>query len=134
MAEAENSGYLSVFVTTAGGAIPLENAMVIISGRDIEDIIRFTDKSGKTERISLPAPSLLSSEAPGLSNPFYSYTVSVYKEGFYPQRTENVPVFPTVSATQAVNLIGVSEYDSDTLYPIGSTVTVKENPQVLDKE
>ncbi len=131
--DTQSNGYLTVFVTTAREAIPIENAMVRISGEGIEDIVRFTDKSGKTERVPLPAPAISSSEAPNIKTPFYTYQVSVYKEGFYTQRTENVPVFPTVSATQSVNLIGLSEYNSDTLFPMQSTVTVKDNPQVLDR-
>ena len=100
---------------------------------DMKDIVRFTDASGKTEKIPLPAPELQNSEAPMIRYPFYSYRVSVFKEGFYPQETENVPVFPEVTATQPVNLIGLSEYNGDALFPLGNLDTVKKNPQTLDK-
>ena len=44
-----------------------------------------------------------------------------------------MPVFPSVSATQLINLIGLSEYNSDTVLPFESLLTVEENPQVLDR-
>ena len=133
MPDSQDNGYLTVFVTSAASSIPIEGALVRISGDGIEDVVRFTDKSGKTEKITLPSPPMANSEAPGQQNPFTSYRISVFKEGFYTQQTQNVPVFPSVSATQPINLIGLSEYNSDTVLPFESLLTVEENPQVLDR-
>ncbi|MBP3437670.1 MAG: hypothetical protein J6K61_07195 [Clostridia bacterium] len=125
-------GFLTVFVTSASTSIPIKNATVLIQREGMEDIVRFTDNSGKTEKIPLSAPLFSNSQEANIPNPFYSYRVSVYKTGFYPQLTQNVPVFPLVSATQSVNLIGLSEYNSGTVIPQENVVTVPGNPQVLD--
>ena len=80
-------GGLTVSVTVANRAIPIEGAKVTVS-RDTdsgEEIIRvmMTDASGNTERISLPAPPARNSLSPGNSNIYSKYNVRVEKDGYY---------------------------------------------------
>ena len=60
MAELNSYGYLIVKVSTASGAIPIENASVIVQGKDDnnqEILLSFlTNRDGITPRIMLPAP------------------------------------------------------------------------------
>ena len=124
-------GYLEVFVRTAGGSLPVEGARVLVSREGVESTVRFTNESGMTERMTLPAPALSESEAAGGKTPFYEYRVEVTRDGFYRQITERVPIFPGVIARQPINLIGLSEFDSDVLYPSEDLFTVRSDPQSL---
>ena len=129
---AEHIGYLQVFVRTAGESLPVKDALVLIEGNGTQRELR-TDRSGKTERIPLPAPPASNSITEGNTNPFALYRVTVKKEGFYTQMTKNVPIFAGVGSLQPVTLIGLAEYGSDTLNPGSSTSTVEEDPQVLNR-
>ena len=61
-------GYLTVRVSTAGGAIPLEGAAVNIRGGDIEESAIIyslvTNSDGITPTVSLPTPPRSASESP----------------------------------------------------------------------
>lgn len=127
---AENHGYLQVFVRTATGSLPVEGAAVTVTGNG-EARSLLTDRSGKTEVIPLPAPDVKGSLRAEGQNPFSLYRVQVEKEGFYPQTTENVPIFAGISSLQPILLIGLAEYGSESLYPQSSTDTVKDDPQAL---
>ena len=114
-----SNGYLIVRVTTARGAIPLEDALVSIRGGTAETsgVIRTlkTDSDGKTPRVSLPTPELSLSGAPGEVKPYATYNVDVFKEGFIPAFFHSVPVFPTVLSIQPAVLAPIPEstpYDS----------------------
>ena len=128
---AEPNGYLQVFVRTAGESLPVVGAHVRIEGAGTDRTLT-TDRSGRTERIALPAPPARNSLSAGQGAPFALYRVTVDKEGFYTQTTENVPVFAGVGSLQPITLIGLAEYGSDTLSPDSSTTTVPRDPQVLN--
>jgi len=106
-------GYMIVRVSTARGAIPLENAIVTVHNYDPEfeggsgDIIAVytTDRSGRTERFALPAPSKELSLTPGNGKSYETYNVSVTKEGFYQQYYMNVPIFEGITAIQNADMI-----------------------------
>ena len=127
----ENSptvGYLIVNVSTARGAIPLEDAAVTVTYDEPDNTSVFavmtTDMSGKSQKIELPAPSRELSEAPGNTKPYATYTVAVEKEGYYSVTNAGVPIFAGVTSIQPVEMIPLAEYNSDTVYPrIGRDVT-----------
>ena len=101
-------GSLTVSVTVANRAIPIEGAKVTVS-RDTdsgEEIIRvmMTDPSGNTERISLPAPPARNSLSPGNSNIYGKYNVRVEKDGYYKTENIGVPVFAGRTSIQPVAL------------------------------
>lgn len=126
-------GQLTILVTTARGSIPIPDATVRITGTHTEEQVRFTDRDGRTDTITLPAPPPENSESASLSDPFFDYRVSVYKPGFYRHVVENVPIFPGVVSFQSVDLIGLSEAAPDLSAPKDSTTTVPDDPQVLNK-
>ncbi len=105
------SGYITVAVKTAGGALPVENAVVTV--RDENDNILyavFTDRSGKTARLTVPAPPKANSGTPNTNlPPFYKYTVDTDKQGFVSVRNLNVPVYPGINSIQPVELLPLPE-------------------------
>ena len=131
--ERENLGFLKIAVKTADGILPVADARVRITDNNGTEVILYTDKSGLTEKISLPAPGEGQSLSANGENPFAIYRVEVNKEGYSPQSTEWVPVFPGITSLQPILLIGLAEYESESLNPRESTETVKVNPQVLNR-
>lgn len=129
---AEHTGFLQVLVRTAGESLPIRNAEVLIEGATLSRGL-FTDASGRTEQVALPAPSAKESLTAGGRTPFSLYRVTVKKEGFYTQVTENVPVFAGIVSLQPITLIGRAEYGSADLVPESSTDTVPNDPQVLNQ-
>lgn len=104
------TGYIKAEVTTGGGAVPIENAVVLITKKDggktylLKMLI--TDESGSTETVALPAPSASFSETPSPEEkPFADYYISAYAEGFYAENDMEVPVFSGVKSIQPIALI-----------------------------
>lgn len=104
------TGYIKAEVTTGGGAVPIENAVVLITKKDggktylLKMLI--TDESGSTETVALPAPSAAFSETPTPEEkPFADYSISAYAEGFYAENDMEVPVFSGVKSIQPIALI-----------------------------
>lgn len=136
MPESNSNGYLIVKVSTANGAIPIENASVIVQGKDENNqnvlFSLTTDRDGLTPRISLPAPNKELSEAPApTSKPYSVYNIDVFKEGYYPQHYNGVPVFQNVTAIQTAHIIPQSEFDAQTPYTNeGEIFDEYENPNL----
>lgn len=128
------TGSLIVSVYTAGGAIPLENALVIIRGSTQNSSgvlsVLYTDQSGNTPRITLPTPSAAESEKPGTEKPYATYNIEVDKENFYPRSFTNVPVFADTTSIQPVNLVPLTEYQGDAQKPGNSDITESQNPDL----
>ena len=130
------NGHLIVKVSTASGAIPIENASVIVRGVGEENksvlISLLTDRNGLTPRISLPAPERELSEAPNPSSkPYSSYNIDVYKDGYYPQHYSGVPIFEGVTAVQNARIIPISEFDAtDPFYTPEQNFDEYENPDL----
>ena len=128
------SGSLIVSVYTASGAIPLESAIVTIYGADQSNSgvksVFYTDRSGNTEKIILPAPPAFESENPGNKAPFAKYNVEVDKEGFNSRTFINVPVFAGTTSIQPVNMIPLTEYNGEALPPRDSIITESQNPNL----
>lgn len=109
----ENIGYLVVRVSTARGAIPLENATVSVRGTSLQssDIIYSleTDESGLTPRLPLPTPPKSNSLSPDQSTPYSLWSIDVFKKGYVTARYESVPVYPEITSVQNAELIPLSE-------------------------
>ena len=135
MDSSQKYGYLIVNVVTARGAIPLSGAAVTVydtsaDGNPIMTVV-YTDSSGKTERIALPAPARSLSTQPGNVKPFATYLIQIEKEGYYTVTNNGVPIFEGVTSIQPVEMMPLSEYDSDSIYPrIGLNINENENPQL----
>ncbi len=117
--EQMGEGFLKVRVTTAGGTLPVEGAVVTVTEYDRDDTGRGevlysqrTDRGGLTQTLSLAAPSSSDSLRPGAAQPYAVYNVTVTYDGYYPVEGVGVPVFDRIVAVQPVNLIPLSEADT----------------------
>lgn len=128
------AGTLIVSVYTAGGALPVPDAQVTIRFSEQESSgvlsVAYTDQSGNTPRIPLPAPPAATSEAPGGIVPYAKYTIEVDKEGFYPRSFSEVPVFAGITSVQPVNLIPMSEYPGEGIPSADANITESQNPNL----
>ena len=105
-----NNGFLTVNSRTALGALPVGGACVHVTGDGI-DATFYTDSSGATGRIVLPAPQPDASLSPEENGaPFSSYDIEVSADGYYTVLSRAVPVFPGITSVQNVNLIPVAAY------------------------
>lgn len=131
----EGRGFLRIRVLSAGGALPVENAVVTISdynGEASEGEILYslrTDNGGLTQTASLPAPPASLSQQPGSVQPYSLYNVTVLKDGYYTVENVGVMVFDQVVAIQPVNLIPLSEPESIAGASNGTVVIIEnQNP------
>ena len=105
------TGYLTVQVTTAAGAIPLEGAAVTVRDGESGTVLYElrSDADGRTRRVSLSAPPRSISASPSVARPYalYGITVSLplYESAVY----ENVPIFDGITAIQQATLIPTPE-------------------------
>ena len=112
----DHFGYLSVLVLNAQGAFPLGDALVKVESSDeydrIEPQTSVTNRDGKSEIFTLPAPPRTLSEAPNPSSePSALYRVSILKEGYYPRILEGIAIFDGIYSTLTVSLVAYSLYD-----------------------
>ncbi len=110
MTEQQAFGYLTVRVSTASGAIPLEGATVNIRGSVPEDsaVIRSltTNSDGLTPTVTLAAPPRSASQSPDTSAPAYAvYNIDVFADGYIPAYFHNVPIFAGINSVQPAVLI-----------------------------
>ena len=108
-------GYLQFEVFTAGGAYPVPGAAVIVKKQLPAGVglvrVLFSDRSGRTPTIALPAPSASLSQNPmNTARPFSEYSVTVRAKGFYTLRDIKIPIFAGVKTVQPIDLIPLPEY------------------------
>ena len=106
----EDFGSIRVRTYTAAGALPIEGSLVKIYGSDEYDkdtvYSLLTDSDGITRRVSLPTPATTYSTSPGATEtPYAVYNVELFKDGYYPKRIDNVPVFAGISAVLPIEMI-----------------------------
>ena len=130
-------GYLVVRVSTASGAIPLENATVTVRGGEESnsDFYRsfYSGVSGLTEKIVLPAPARSLSEGPSKKGekPYALYSIDVFADGYRDLFFVNVPIFDTITAIQGANMIPKSENEySDSFDPNAEILIEGEAPEL----
>ncbi len=119
----DKNGTLTVRTYTAGGALPVANALVRIFGAEDENkniaYSILTDEDGITERITLPTPDRALSESPESKEPPFSvYNIEIEKDGYYSKKLYNVPVFEGINSEQLVNMIPYSSNIEN--YPRGN--------------
>lgn len=111
----DSIGWISVNVRTAENASPVENASVIITSMNDGNLIfkatGITDESGQIKKIALPAPSAsLSLDSENLIKPYSVYDISVYADGFFRERSVDVPVFAGITSVQQFNMVPLPLY------------------------
>ena len=127
----DENGYIVVIVKTAGGALPVENAVVTVKD-SVGSLIAvfFTDRDGRTPKLKVLAPPLVNSEFPGApSPPYFNYNIDTDKEGYVSVRNTNVPVYPGITSIQSVELITKSEGSSG--FPNDSVTYAEGTPPNL---
>lgn len=111
----DSIGWISVNVRTAENASPVENASVVITsmnnGNLIFEATGVTDESGQIKKIALPAPSAsLSLDSENLIKPYSVYDINVYADGFFRERSVDVPVFAGITSVQQFNMVPLPLY------------------------
>ena len=101
-------GTLLFQVTGGQGAYPVPGAAVVIS-KALDDRLSLavkviTDESGKTEPLSLPAPSRELSQSPGNGPAYALYQAEVTAPGYVPTKIRDLPVFDGITTIQPVRL------------------------------
>ena len=113
-------GFLQFDIFTAGGAYPVPRALVVVKkkltgGTGLVRLL-FSDRSGRTPTIALPAPSASLSQNPmNTTRPFSEYTVTVRARGYYTLTDINIPIFAGVKTVQPIDLIPLPEYSGDSV-------------------
>lgn len=107
----EGKGYITVNVRTAGGALPVDNAMVTVRSNGGSVIaVMFTDMSGTSDVLSLDTPPRENSLSPDNTGAVAGlYTVTTDREGYYSVVNTNVPIYEGVNSIQLVILVPVAE-------------------------
>ena len=106
----DSEGSLQISAFTAGGALPVPNLSIRITGSDEENIdvdySLTTGKDGTTDTISLPAPSVTYSLSPNPEEqPYARYTIEAYGKGFYPKRLEDVTIFGGIKSILPMEMV-----------------------------
>lgn len=100
------TGYLTVQAKTGNDALPVSNAHVILYDTNGDARYEtYTDASGNTEHLSLPAPDKQYTLDPSYGKPAYSlWDVDVEKAGFATSHIHGVEVVDTQTAILPVNM------------------------------
>ena len=117
----DSNGSLRVRTYTAGGALPVKDAIVRIIGAEEDNrMIAYslvTDRDGLTENVVLPAPFVDYSLSPSPAElPYSTYDIVITAPGYQTRRISGLTVFSGVNSVQNVNMIpGSGEYPDN--YP-----------------
>lgn len=103
-------GWIQVIVRKGDNAYPIPDASVIINSTEDGQLKlisnTMTDESGKTELIAVPAPNVsYSLESDNNVRPYALYNVSVFADGYFREKSVNVPVFAGITSVQQFNLV-----------------------------
>ena len=101
-------GTLLFQVTGGQGAFPVDGATITIT-KALDDrlglsVTVVTDESGKTDPISLPAPSRALSQAPNGGVVYAAYQAEVSAPNYVTTEIRDLPVFDGITTIQPVNL------------------------------
>ena len=101
-------GTLQFQVTGGQGAFPIIGANVVIT-RDLDATHSFsvttqTDSSGRTEPMSLPAPSRSLSQSPGRKDVFAVYRAVITAPDYVTVVVRDIPVFDGIATIQPVSM------------------------------
>lgn len=123
-----SEGRLRIRAYTAGGALPVKNAIVRIQGAEEDNrLVSYslvTDVDGLTPEITLPAPSLDYSLSPNSTeSPYSIYNIEISAPGYFTKRISGLTVFPGISSVQLINMIPDSGANI-TEYPRGNINTL----------
>ena len=108
-----SEGYLTVRVYTSTAQLPIEDAVVSLSGASGEGTrylaTRLTDESGRTERITVSTPDTTESLQPGQELPYTVVDVTVESPEYERVLIEGLQIFPGIVTQQDVELLPLQE-------------------------
>ncbi len=121
-------GRLAIRTYSAGGAIPVEDSIVKITGADdTNNTLSYTivtDRDGMTEKIKLPTFKKEYSQSPNPQEvPYSTYDIEVIKEGYYPKKIFGVAIFEGLDTTLPVNMIPSPIFENNVSAPKGNLDT-----------
>lgn len=107
-------GYITVNVRTAGGALPVENALITISDSGGNTVaVMISDSSGGTDIVELSAPSRENSLSPQNESEVSTlYNIDADSEGYYHAVITGIPVFDGITSIQQILLIPIARSSS----------------------
>lgn len=128
----DSSGDMTVRAFTAGGALPVEGAVVRIMGAMEENRLvsysLLTNRDGLTSKVALPAPSAALSLSPDPKElPYSLYDVEITAPGYYTKRINSLSVFPGISSVQLINMIPGSGYIVEDYPGINNNIIISDN-------
>ena len=104
-----NNGFLRVRVYTSGAQLPVEDATVTVTqpGTQGSRLIatRITDESGLIPILTIPAPGIAGSQAPGTPSPYATVDSIVDHPDYERVLIEQAQIFDKVISEQNVPLI-----------------------------
>lgn len=123
-----SSGTLVIRAFTAGGALPVEGAIVRIQGTDENNRLKsyslITDRDGITKAVVLPAPSVDYSLTPNApEQPFSLYDVEISAPGYLSKRINGLSIFSGINSIQPINMIPGNNENLDD-FPRGNVNTI----------
>ena len=123
----ESKGYLKIKTFTASEAFPVNNATIRIYSTEEQnggiDYSIKTDRTGITEIIELPAPSLSLSLTPNPSEkPYSTYNIEIYADGYYPKTLVDITIFQDILSLISVELIPNAGLIRDIPTPLSSNL------------
>ena len=106
----DSYGSIQFNTYTAGGALPVPNIKIRVTGSEEENIdVDFTvttERDGRTVPLLLPTPPAdLSMHPSPAEQPYAKYTIEAYGNGFYPKRLEDVTVFSGIKSILPLEMI-----------------------------
>ncbi len=124
--EARETGYLRVQVRTAGDALPVPGARITVIAADPPTpgqtvAVLFTDESGNTPLLPLPAPPASTTQAPGGGIPSLRYHVITDNTGYYSVQNLFLPIYSGVTAIQNVRLVPYPDLGQTPPFPSDQT-------------
>ena len=103
-------GIMQIRTTRASEALPLEGALVKITGSGEDNTYvkysEITNQDGLTKELKLPTPSKSLSMSPNATAiPYSVFDVEIVKDGYYPKKIVNIPIFSGIKAVLPIEMI-----------------------------
>lgn len=109
VSENSSTGQIKVQTFLAQQAYPLGDVNLIISKRfhDIEYVFYElqTNATGISDNITLPAPPRANSQQPYQQDPFTTYLITAYKQGFISEEPYEIEIFEGIKAIQPIEML-----------------------------
>lgn len=137
----QGEGRLTVHVTTARGAIPLEGARVTIrpygdtpetAGDVLYSLV--SDRDGITPTVTLPTKPRDLSLLPEDERPYLRYHVEVYLEGYSEAHYYGLPIFDGITAILPADLIPLSDGEDEAISPASRHFEIEPNPRLTQRK